>query len=264
MPLPLAAAAKTYVALGDSMSIDAYAGGPGRGAASLLYRNLYADFPEWDGKDLISTARPCRFVNLTMDGATAATVRYAQLPRLRETGARLAGDVRPDLITLTVGGNDLLQTFGSDDAARAALHALREDGGVILSELRRIGAPGRTSPANAPLLIGTIYDPSDGTGDTARLGILPWPGALDWIARFNEALRALAAEHGGLVADIHGHFLGHGLRAGDPAQWDARPANRDLWYCGTIEPNAWGASAIRGVFYETLAAAGAWPPGATP
>lgn len=252
MPLPIPAAAKTYVALGDSMSIDAYAGGPGRGAASLLYRNLYADFPEWDRKDLISTARPCRFVNLTMDGATAATVRYAQLPRLREIGAS------PDLVTLTVGGNDLLQTFGSDDAARAALHALREDGRAILSDLRRTGAP------DAPLVVGTIYDPSDGTGDTARLGILPWPGALDWISRFNETLRALAAEHGGLVADIHGHFLGHGLRAGDPAQWDARPANRDLWYCGTIEPNAWGASAIRGVFYETLAAAGAWPLAATP
>lgn len=246
------AAAKTYVALGDSMSIDAYAGGPGRGAASLLHRNLYADFPEWDGRDLISTLRPCRFVNLTMDGATAATVRYAQLPRLREAG------VRPSVITLTVGGNDLLQTYGNEDAAANALRALREDGHVLLSALRR------ESASNAPLLLGTIYDPSDGTGDTARLGILPWPGALDWIARFNETLRALAREHGALVADIHARFLGHGLRAGDPTQWESRPDNRDLWYCGTIEPNAWGASAIRGVFYETLAAAGAWPPGATP
>ena len=29
-----------YAALGDSMSIDDYAGGPGRGVASLLWRNL--------------------------------------------------------------------------------------------------------------------------------------------------------------------------------------------------------------------------------
>jgi hypothetical protein len=41
-----------YVSLGDSMSIDDYAGGIGRGAASLLYRNRDADFPDWVGRDL--------------------------------------------------------------------------------------------------------------------------------------------------------------------------------------------------------------------
>ena len=41
-----------YAALGDSMSIDDYAGGPGRGAASLLWRNRDDDFPAWAGRDL--------------------------------------------------------------------------------------------------------------------------------------------------------------------------------------------------------------------
>jgi hypothetical protein len=41
-----------YLALGDSMSVDAYAGGPGRGAASLLHHNRDADFPNWAGRDL--------------------------------------------------------------------------------------------------------------------------------------------------------------------------------------------------------------------
>jgi hypothetical protein len=44
-----------YAALGDSMSIDDYAGGPGRGATSLLLRNRDDDFPVWAGRDL--TAR---------------------------------------------------------------------------------------------------------------------------------------------------------------------------------------------------------------
>ena len=39
-----------YVALGDSMSIDDYAGGAGWGAASLLHRNRDADFPAWAGR----------------------------------------------------------------------------------------------------------------------------------------------------------------------------------------------------------------------
>ena len=34
-----------YAALGDSISIDEYAGGPGRGGASLLHTNRDDDFP---------------------------------------------------------------------------------------------------------------------------------------------------------------------------------------------------------------------------
>ena len=41
-----------YVALGDSISIDDYSGGPGRGGASLLYANRDDDFPDWRGRDL--------------------------------------------------------------------------------------------------------------------------------------------------------------------------------------------------------------------
>ena len=43
-----------YAALGDSLSIDDYAGGPGCGAASLLWRNRDRDFPAWAGRDLTS------------------------------------------------------------------------------------------------------------------------------------------------------------------------------------------------------------------
>ena len=40
---------KSNVALGDSISIDTYAGGPGRGEASLLARNRNDDFPQRSG-----------------------------------------------------------------------------------------------------------------------------------------------------------------------------------------------------------------------
>jgi hypothetical protein len=58
------------------------------------------------------------------------------------------------------------------------------------------------------------------------------------------------------VSDLHARFLGHGLAAGDPTQPAARPADRALWYCGLIEPNAWGASQIRAAFWEALETAG--------
>jgi hypothetical protein len=47
-----------YAALGDSMSIDDYAGGPGRGAASLLWRNRDDDFPAWAGRGLTPATPP--------------------------------------------------------------------------------------------------------------------------------------------------------------------------------------------------------------
>ncbi|MCA1678025.1 MAG: hypothetical protein LC790_02605 [Actinobacteria bacterium] len=42
------------------------------------------------------------------------------------------------------------------------------------------------------------------------------------------------------------------LQAGDPGQPDARPGDRALWYCHVIEPNAWGADAVRGAFWAAL------------
>ncbi len=238
-----------YVSLGDSMSIDDYSGMKGGGAASLLFANQSVDFPEWNGRDLQTVLAPCRFLPLALDGATSAAVRYAQIPRLKEWA------VRPAVVTLTMGGNDLLQTFGDSHAADAANRALREHGRAILTDLQKMVLPG------APIVLTTIYDPSDGTGDTGALQILPWPGALAWIHAFNETLRSLSREFDTLLGDAHATFQGHGLLAGNPAQTEPRPANRDLFYCGVIEPNAWGASALRGLWWETLQTAGHLPAG---
>ncbi|MDP8910978.1 MAG: SGNH/GDSL hydrolase family protein [Actinomycetota bacterium] len=70
-----------YVALGDSISIDAYTGVVGGGAASQLARRLNADF-----------------VDLTRDGNTTDGV-VADVERV---------PAEPDVVTLTAGGNDLL------------------------------------------------------------------------------------------------------------------------------------------------------------
>jgi hypothetical protein len=128
-----------YAALGDSMSIDDYAGGRGRGAASLVWRNRDAD------------------------------------------------------------------------AARRAIGTVVDKGRLVLASLRALMGP------EAPIVVAT---------------------------------------HRALVAEVHARFLGHGLAAGDPTQPAARPPDRDLWYCGLIEPNAWGASQIRASFWEALRRAG--------
>jgi lysophospholipase L1-like esterase len=216
--------------------------GPGRGGASLLARNRDDDFPTWRGRDLSAVHPGLRFELLAADGGTTATVLDVQLPRL----ARMA--VRPQLVTLTVGGNDLLGAYGDTEAARRVVDTVGHRLDEILRTLEQHTAPG------ARLVVGTVYDPSDGTGDAEALGLPPWPDAVTVVGELNSAIRQVAATHAATVADVHAAFLGHGLRAGDPRQPDPRPAARDLWYCSLIEPNAWGASAVRAAFWHALRA----------
>ena len=112
-----------------------------------------------------------------------------------------------------------------------------------LAEVTAALAPGGRT------VVGTVYDPSDGTGDARRLGLPPWPDAVAVIAELNEALREVALVSGAAVADIAQRFHGHGLLAGDASQPDVRPAERDLWLCHVIEPNDWGASGVREAFW---------------
>jgi len=229
-----------YVALGDSISIDEYAGGPGRGASSLLFRNRDEDFPAWSGKDLGATGPELGFWLLAVDGGTTRTLLDVQLPALEASG------VPGRLVTLTIGGNDLLGAYGDTRAALAVVGMVRSRVGQALARIRDLVGP------DAPVVVGTVYDPSDGTGDAARAGLPPWPDVVAVLAELNSALRAAAGEQAAVVADVHGRFLGHGLQRGDVTQSDPRPADRELWYCDVIEPNAWGASAVRAAFWDAL------------
>ena len=229
-----------YVAMGDSISIDDYSGGPGCGGASLLHRNRDDDFPEWRGRDLLTADPDTAFSLLATDGATTRTLLDAQLPRLSALRSR------PTIVTLTIGGNDLLGAYGDTAAARQVIVRVRDAVARALPEIDQQLAPG------GRIVVGTVYDPSDGTGDAGRLGLPPWDDAVALLAELNDSLRTVARAHGASVAEIAGHFTGHGLRAGDPTRREARPADRALWFCDLIEPNAWGAGGVRAAFWSAL------------
>jgi hypothetical protein len=99
-------------------------------------------------------------------------------------------------------------------------------------------------------VLSTVYDPSDATGRVPGSGAPAWPSGPYWIRSLNAVLADLARRYGGVVADVHDRFLGHGVTAGDPAQPDPRPDERGLWYCDMVEPNAWGASEIRHAWWQ--------------
>jgi lysophospholipase L1-like esterase len=226
-----------YVALGDSMSTDHYPtcdvrgldAPPGRldplGAAALLHSNVDSRWPDFRGHDLEAIHPHTEFLNLAEDGAMIDDVATEELARLGHDS-----DDPGILLTLTAGGNDLLDALAS--------------GGQLEREARRIErrysdlvATVREELPEATLVLTTVYDPTDGTGRLPGLDSgKPLP--LEYLDRFNDTLRALADEDGLIrVADVHRHFLGHGATASEGERW--------YWRRNPIEPNARGASEIR-------------------
>ena len=178
-----------YLALGDSISIDDYTGVPGGGAASQLARLLDAT----------------HFQDLTRDGNVAEGV-------LRDL-ALVKG--RPDdLITLTVGGNNLLMGHAPE---------------YILPLIDQIA--GKIQPYHAQTIINTIYDPTDGDDTLAQEIGLP----LELRGRYravNAGIIKIAAQYRFTLADLEALFHGHGIRSEEP------------WLTQVIEPNYAGATAI--------------------
>jgi acyl-CoA thioesterase I len=248
---------RRYIALGDSISIDLYpaldlAGAstsldgarlrPGLGASSLLARNDDALWPEFAGRDLATLFPELSFRNEhnfsgprcyptdnhTTDGATTADVLARQLPLVEPSDEET-------LVTLTAGGNDMLQV----------LFVVPPPTGLVagmIARLQRILHEIKRKLPSSLVLVSTVYDPSDGTNDigTGRLD-----EAARWLAEYNDAVRrAVDATPGALLADLERHFRGHGVTAPARERW--------YWHELIVEPNARGASEVRRVWLNCL------------
>lgn len=243
-----------YIALGDSVSIDLYpalaagatdvavalegdttAGNVAPlGAASLLFKNAEEQWPDDLGNDLSSLYPGIEFVNLAQDGATIGDVFGEQFTQLEETD-------EPVLITLTVGGNDLLSAYGSRPK-RALLDKIAQD---IAEAFDFLVEQLVSRFPNGLVIVNTIYDPSDRSGKipgvSDEIGAIP----LDVLDRMNDHIRALAIGTPRVVlADVYARFLGHGVSVADSEQW--------YWRRSMVEPNALGASELRRLWLETL------------
>jgi lysophospholipase L1-like esterase len=154
-----------YVALGDSLTAGRDDHGPG-GARIGWARRLA-------GILSTRTAVPCALTNLAADGANAAAVLDRQLPSL--AGAR------PDLVSVTVGMNDIRDpAFGEERFAA--------DVGALLDGLTATGAT---------VLTCTLPDIA---------GIMPLPAGLVEVARqrmrrASDIIREQAARRGALCLD---------------------------------------------------------------
>ncbi len=230
---------RRYVALGDSISIDDYPAHdaeyryPGMastdrlGAASLLYRNDDRFWPEFKGRDLHTLQPKIEFDDLTADGATTQSL-------LRQV-EQVSRNDEATLVTITAGGNDLLGQIGWRGGSPVS---------EISDRLRSAVTRLLEKLPSATILLGTVYDPSDGTN---RL-----PGysrALNeeaqWLSDYNAFVSKFAGSDPRLrLADIHAHFLGHGLNVPEHERWYLQES--------IIEPSARGASEVRRVWLDVL------------
>ncbi len=243
-----------YIALGDSMSIDLYpaldagetdvpvalewdarAGAVAPlGAASLLYRNDDARYPEFTGRDLLSRYPKLVHLNFAEDGATIGDVFGSQLSQLDESEDAT-------LMTLSVGGNDLLSAFANRPDATLLRGIVRDiaEGYEFLVEALRRARP------NSQVILTTVYDPSD---DTRKIpGVFDGAGKLplESLHELNDRIRAIAKRYPeALLADAYAHFLGHGVTAAAADRW--------YWKRSWIEPSAVGASEIRRLWLDAL------------
>ncbi|MDB4907912.1 MAG: hypothetical protein JWO05_2696 [Gemmatimonadetes bacterium] len=203
------------------------------GAASLLHRNSDEYWPDHAADDLVTRHPGITFLNLAEDGASVGDVFGGQLVALEESD-------EPTLVTLTVGGNDLLSAFANKPKLPLLMQIARDVGEAceLLVDAIRAQCP------DSLVIVNTVYDPSDGTrqieGAFEHMDELP----IEALDALNARLREIGRGRGALLADAYEHFLGHGAKASPEERW--------YWKRSPIEPNAAGANGLRELWLATL------------
>jgi lysophospholipase L1-like esterase len=194
-----------YLAFGDSLTVG-YGAAPGLGFVPLYASSLSA-----------AVGRDVQPNNVGVNGATTQNL----LDSLRTDPGIRAGVKDADIITITAGGNDLLQAAlpfvyeGDDNILKSALQAYEANYRGILETIREI----KGDDTDLLIILVGLYNP------------LPlMTEASVWVRKFNDFLRQLAGS-AVRVVDVYDVFIGR---------------ERELLYSDHIHPNAKGYAVIAG------------------
>ena len=201
---------RTYLVLGDSISISKYTGVPDGGAVDQLYARLQArqDGPPWVLRDD------------TYDGCIMSGVPLTRRP----------GGV--DLITLTIAGNDLIRNMSRPielfrpEFEQAYTRLLGR-----IQKLARHVSPDTGDVTEAVVIVGSIYEP-DWTGPL--WAFYPADQAREILAYVNGFIAQQVAAYGFRLADITAAFRGREAEL----------------LCYQIEPTLAGVRCIADLFEE--------------
>lgn len=221
-PQASAAPAQEYIALGDSIAAGLITSLPStRGYPELVTDQLQ--------QLEASQAQPAavQLENLAVPGETDETfLANGQLQAFKNqiASARSQGSDIP-LITITLGGNDLLQLqdLGTSDR-QAGLNSFRSSYPAAINAVRQ--ALGDLKPM---IVVTTYYDVSE--SDPTVQGSDGW-----WVAQFNDVITSIAKNDGLQVADVASAFRGH------ISQW--------TWYPLDVHPNNAGHEEIAKLVWQ--------------
>lgn len=168
----------TYMAMGDSIAAGYGAVPTTQGYTYLLFQGGVFD-----------TVPNTIFCNVAVPGATSADVLAYQVPQ----ALRHPDDFKPDVITLTVGGNDLLSILKTGADPYAVLQTFAGNLTQILTQLK-------TGLPEARIYISNQY----AIPEIAAAA----PGLDQVIAAFNQIVAGVAGAFGVPVADVFTAFGG--------------------------------------------------------
>ncbi len=180
-----------YMALGDSL-VAGYGAVPAtQGYVYLLYQGgVFDQVPN------------TLFSNAGVPGASSQQVRDHQVPQAIEA-------FRPTVVTITVGGNDLLRILNGADPAQV-LAEFQVNFAAILQSLR----------SNLPqtrIYVSNLYTVSE------------IPGADQVVPYFNQIVAGVAGAYGVPVADIYSAFQGRSglllINRNGAGQYEVHPTN---------------------------------------
>ena len=190
----------TYVSLGDSLAVGVGSSDPRERGYAPIYRGLLEE----------ETGREVRLVQLGVSGETSESFLSstdAQLTRAETALRKNPGAV----VTLSLGGNDLLRVANGTDAEReAALARYASNLDRILKSLKNASDP------EPRITVLALYNPAPGSFTD------------EWAGRLNETIRAVAEENGATVAAGDESFRGHESEYAHHARypWDIHPTDK--------------------------------------
>lgn len=189
----------TYVSLGDSLAVGVGSSDPQERGYAPIYRDILAE----------ETGRDVHLVQLGVSGETSESFSNGADPQLARAQAALRENPGA-VVTLSLGGNDLLRVANGTDAQReAALARYAENLDRILRAL------GDASDPEPRVTVLALYNPAPGSFTD------------EWAGRLNGVVRAVAERNGASVAAGDEAFRGHEAEYARHARypWDIHPTD---------------------------------------
>ena len=240
--------------LGDSITTG-YGASPEMSYFERMVRNPKDEFGDMAGRNLESVLPNLSVLNISVNGSTSLQHERLQIPEIMMQSEDTLG-----IVVMTTGGNDLIHMYGRIPPAEGAMYGAtvaQAQPWIANFKVRLEGMLEDTHaqfPGGCHIFLANIYDPSDGEGTFAPVGLPEWDDGLAILVEYNKVIAACVERYDFVhLVDIYSEFLGHGLFSHKKNNPYYRPDDHHYWYYENLEdPNDRGYDAIRRVMLNKM------------